>query len=252
MSFGRQFLHQGRHAAGGGTAGICFDVLCQGRLFSASESHPQAVDGRAQSRGVRPVIHFARTGFSDDPGHGAVGLADSENGPAGAQVFEQFPGQGRPVFRLLPERKDQHGGVQLLPDCGQVVFVAQIHQLVRQTGVPDGLQHGRIGLAHQPQPQFRGKGGVFPHLVAQGFPQRKRIAVGGEKAGMGHVEEAVRLDRLRVIVRIIPVGDQFDAASGHGGELVPDQRGDRDDGRGVVQDRPLQFLMPAACPGSQT
>ena len=83
----------------------------------------------AQAGGIRPVIDFSGMGLCYDPGHGSIRLPDAENGSAGAQVFEQFPRQRRPVFRFLTERQDQHGRVQLLPHGGQVIFIAQVDQL---------------------------------------------------------------------------------------------------------------------------
>ena len=68
---------------------------------------------------------------------------------------------------------------------------------------------------------------------------------------MGQVEKAVRLDRLRIVVRIIAVGDQFDPVPGHGPELFLDQRGNGHDDRRLVQHGLLQFFMAPAGPVRQ-
>ena len=190
-------------------------------------------------------------GLADDPGHRPVGLADAEDGAPGAQVFKQLPGQGGPVFRLLPQRQDQYGGIQLFPDGGQMVLVAQIDQLSGQTGLADGLQDGGVGFPGQPDPQFPSEGGVFPDLIAQGLPQRQGIAVRRELPGMGQVEEPVRLDRLRIIVRVIAVGYELDAVAGHGPELLLHQRRDGHDGRRLVQHGLLQLFVTPPRPARQ-
>ena len=190
-------------------------------------------------------------GLPDDPGHRPVGLADAEDGTPGAQVLKQFSGQGRPVFRFLTERQDQDGGIQLFPDGGQMVPVAQVDQLLPEARFADGLQDGGIGLPGQPDPQFPGEDGVFPHFVTQDLPQGQRVAVRGELSGMGQVEISVRLDRLRIVIRIIAVGDEFDPIAGHGPELLLHQRRDGDDGRGLVQHSLLQFFMAPSRPTRQ-
>ena len=76
---------------------------------------------------VIPVEDNAGAGLVDYAGHGAVGLADSQNRDHRGQVFEQFAGQGGPVFRLLAERENQKGGIRMdkSPKTGAYVFVEQ-------------------------------------------------------------------------------------------------------------------------------
>ena len=200
---------------------------------------------------VIPVEDNAGAGLIDYAGHGAVGLADSQNRDHRGEVFEQLAGQSGTVFRLLAERENQKGGILLLADGIVVALIAKVNEVVLQARGTDRGNDFRVGLAGQADPQHLPELRVGGAFLRQDLPDHIGIAVGGEQAGVGHIEISVRLHHLVEIILVETIGDQLHRRVGHCLELVLDKRGDSHHHIRIVKHFALQKPVFAPSPGGQ-
>ena len=226
-------------------AGEAGDVAGNGWDVSGLELLPGLVDEGAHRVHVVPAGRDAGAGFRQHAGHGAVLLADAQDGSPGRQVFEQFAGKDGTVLRVIPEGQDKHRGGELLPHGRQVVLVTQVHDIVLEPGLLDGLIDLAVHFAHEPKAQGLFEVRLRPGLDTQYFPESQRIAVGGKESRMDNVEMPVRFHRLLEIAPVVPVRDHGDRGRCLGLELLLHERRDGEDRGTVVQDGLLHRPQPA-------
>ena len=156
-------------------------------------------------------------------------------------------GKDGPVLRIVPQGKHQHGSRQLFADRRQVVAIAKVHDVVFQSRLFDGRVHFTVHLADQAQPQFPLEVRIGPGLRAQRLPEVQRIAVGGEKSSVDHVEMAVWFHGLVEITTVIAVRDHGHRRLRLGLELFLHKRRDCQHGGALVQHG--LFHRPEPAPG---
>ena len=114
-------------------AGRRADVACRGRHAAAAVLLSDLPEEGFKGGGVGPVQGDAGVRLPDDPRHGTVRLADSQDGTPGRQVLEEFAGKDGAVLGVVPEGKQEDGCGALFPYRARVGAIAERYNIVFET-----------------------------------------------------------------------------------------------------------------------